>query len=193
VETAHARSSAPDEGAEPIRRAEDPLPSFDEIHASYFDFVWASLRGLGVALSGLDDAVQDVFIVLHRRLPDFEGRSSLKTFLFGIVVGVARNHRRSARRADRLDPLDAAPEVPDEAASPLDRAVATQALETLGRILDQMDDAKREVLVLAEWEQMSAPEIAEALGVGVNTVYSRLRLARAEFDRLLSRDRGRGR
>jgi RNA polymerase sigma-70 factor (ECF subfamily) len=166
----------------------EPLPSFEELHARYFDFVWASLRGLGVPAHSVDDATQDVFVVLHRRLSDFEGRSTLKTFVFGIVVGVARNHRRSAKRSDRLAPFEEAPELPDTRSSPFESAAASQALSTLVAVLDRMDDAKREVLILSEWEEMSAPEIAEALGVGVNTVYSRLRLARAEFERILSRD-----
>jgi RNA polymerase sigma-70 factor (ECF subfamily) len=165
-----------------------PLPSFEELHGRYFDFVWASLRGLGVPAHCVDDATQDVFVVLHRRLSDFEGRSTLKTFLFGIVVGVARNHRRSAKRSDRLTPFEEAPDLPDTRSSPFDSAAASQALTKLVAILDRIDDAKREVLILSEWEEMSAPEIAEALGVGVNTVYSRLRLARAEFERILSRD-----
>jgi len=167
------------------------LPSFEEIHARYFDFVWASLRGLGVATHGVDDATQDVFIALHRRLPDFEGRSTLKTFVFGIVVGVARNYRRSAKGESRLVPLQDAPDVADPRFSPFEHAAASQALIKLVAILDRMDDAKREVLVLSEWEEMSSPEIAEVLGIGVNTVYSRLRLARAEFERILSRDAGR--
>jgi RNA polymerase sigma-70 factor (ECF subfamily) len=173
-----------------VRPRGEPLSGFGEIHARYFDFVWASLRGLGVPPSALEDAAQEVFVALHRRLPDFEGRSTLKTFLFGIVVGVARNSRRAARRANRLCALYEVKDVADAHSSPLEQAVATQALERLARILDQMDDAKREVLVLAEWEQLSAPEIAEALGIGVNTVYSRLRLGRAEFDRLLAGNRG---
>ena len=175
------------------RSRAEPLPSFEDIHARYFDFVWASLRGLGVPAPAVDDATQDVFIVLYRRLPDFQGRSTLKTFVFGIVVGVARNHRRSAKRADRLTPFQDAPEMADTSPSPLESVVATQAMTKLVAVLDQMDDAKREVLILSEWEEMSSPEIAEALGVGVNTVYSRLRLARAEFDQILSRDRRRSR
>jgi len=173
------------------REGDTPLPTFAELHARYFDFVWASLRALGVRPEAVEDATQDVFIVLHRRLPDFEGRSTLKTFVFGIVVGVARNCRRSERTRSRLTPLKDVPEVADLRASPFDHAATSQALATLISVLDRMDDAKREVLVLSEWEEMSSPEIAEALGLGVNTVYSRLRLARAEFERILARDRAR--
>jgi RNA polymerase sigma-70 factor, ECF subfamily len=182
------RAEDRDRVSRPVRGA--PF-CFEELHAHFFDFVWASLRALGVPFAGLDDAAQEVFVALYRRLPDFEGRSTLKTFVFGIVVGVARNSRRAERRANRLRPLDQVDDIADACASPLDRVVVTQALRMVARILDQMDDSKREVLVLAEWEQMSAPEIARVLGIGVNTVYSRLRLGRAEFERLLARGRRR--
>jgi len=72
--------------------------SFAQIYEEYFAFVWRSLRALGVSRSALDDATQDVFVVVHRRLSDFEGRSSLKTWLFGIACRVAANHRRSRER-----------------------------------------------------------------------------------------------
>lgn len=163
---------------------------FDAVYEKYVDFVWASLRGLGVQPAGIDDAVQDVFVALHRRLPDFEGRSTLKTFIFGIVVGVARNHRRAARRHNRLDSLQEADAVADARPSPLERTATSQALATLADLLSQLDDGKREILLLTEWEQMSAPEIAAALEIPVNTVYSRIRLARAEFEKLVAQRRG---
>jgi RNA polymerase sigma-70 factor, ECF subfamily len=166
------------------------LPAFEQIYEQYVNFVWASLQGLGVPAAALDDAVQEVFVVLHRRLPDFEGRSTLKTFLFGIAVGVGRNQRRAASRTNRLDALEEAEQIPDTRPSPLEQTTTTQALGRLSQILDQLDDAKREVLILVEWEEMTAPEIAEVLGIPLNTVYSRLRLARAEFERLLQRERG---
>lgn len=177
--------------ARPVAPSVEPLSSFAEIHVRYFEFVWASLRGLGVSEHGIEDATQDVFIILHRRLPDFEARSTLKTFLFGIVVGVARNYRRSAKHSARLTPLSDAPELADTRSSPFERTAASQAFSELVCVLDQMDDAKREVLVLSEWEEMSSPEIAEVLGIGLNTVYSRLRLARAEFERIRARGRRR--
>ncbi|HEY2407059.1 MAG TPA: sigma-70 family RNA polymerase sigma factor [Polyangiaceae bacterium] len=178
-------------GASHVRVSD--LPSFGQIYEQYLGFVWSSMRGLGVPHSTLDDAVQEAFVVLHRRLPDFEGRSSLKTFLFGIVVRVARNQRRSVRRAGHLDGLDAAERVADEKPSPHEAASTTQTLERACRLLDQLGDAKREVLLLAEWEQMTAPEIAEVTGLPVNTVYSRLRHAREEFEELLAAEQRRER
>ena len=73
-------------------------PSFDEVYAAHFGFVWRVLRTFGVPAASLEDAAQDVFVVVHRRLPEFEGRAAITTWLFAIVLGVARNHRRSQRR-----------------------------------------------------------------------------------------------
>jgi RNA polymerase sigma-70 factor (ECF subfamily) len=165
----------------------EPLPTFEEIYDRHAEFVWSSLRGLGVHADAVDDAAQDVFVVLHRRLGDYNGRSTLKTFVFGIAVGIARNYRRAARRAGRVEHVADVQQIADPRPTQLDSTAAAQAMARLVDILDRLDDAKREVLVAIEWEQMSAPEIAAALGVSVNTVYSRLRLARAEFDRLLER------
>src|SRR5689334_9453575 len=89
-----------DEAATPIE-ARPPVPiaswNFAEIYDAQFAFVWRSLRRLGVDPSGLDDAAQDVFLVVHRRLPEFEGRASLKTWVYEIVRRVARDHRRTKR------------------------------------------------------------------------------------------------
>ena len=141
----------------------------------------------------LDDGAQDVFIVVHRRLAEFEGRSSLKSWLFGIARRVAHDHRRRIGRKERTEEL---PEtVADPGGStPAHDAERAEAVRTLHEILTALDDDKREVFVLAELEQMTVPEIAEAIGANVNTVYSRLRAARAAFEqavqRRLARQRG---
>src|SRR4051812_45143312 len=75
-----------------------PPPSFDAIYEEHFDFVWRSVGRLGVDAAAVEDAAQDVFVIAHRRLAGFEGRSSVKTWLFGIALRVSRDHRRSARR-----------------------------------------------------------------------------------------------
>ncbi len=162
-------------------------PSFDEVYAEHFPFVWRSLRRMGVAEAAIDDAVQDVFLVVHRRLPDFEARSSVKTWLFGIVHRVAHDHRRRVARKGGLEPL--APTLADRGPGPLEQLEAHEALRELDAALSALDVDKRAVLVLTEIEQMTAPEIAEALGVNLNTVYSRLRAARRELDLALSRRR----
>lgn len=163
--------------------------SFEAVYEEYFDFVWRTLRRLGVQDAHLDDAVQDVFIVVYRRLSDFRGHSSLKTWLFGIVLRVARTHRRTAVRRGAELLGDREPDC--TAPGPAEATEHAQGRELLRRILDGLDEQKRVVFVLAELEQMSTPEIAAALGVNVNTVYSRLRAARRDFEAALARHRAR--
>jgi RNA polymerase sigma-70 factor (ECF subfamily) len=162
--------------------------SFEAIYAEHVDMVWRSLRSLGVPEASVEDATQDVFLVVHRRLPEFAERSSVRTWLFGIVLHVARNHRRRERRKGGCAPLDTEPA--HEGPDPHEEAVTAQALEQLAQVLGELDEAKREVFVLAELEQMTAPEIAEALGINVNTVYSRQRAARLAFAAALARRGG---
>ena len=159
------------------------VPSFDEVYEQHVDFVWRALRGLGIQGPHLDDAVQDVFVVVHRRLCTFEGRSKMTTWLFGIAMRVARNYRRERRLDD--DPA-AVERVSDERPSPFEEAARSEAVQLLERVLDALDDKKRIVFVLMDIEQMTAEEVAALLDINVNTVYSRRRFARMEFDRLVA-------
>jgi RNA polymerase sigma-70 factor (ECF subfamily) len=164
--------------------------SFEALYDEYFDFVWRSARRLGVDDRSLDDAAQDVFIVVHRRLRDFEGRASIKSWLFGIARRVAHDHRRRARRKDRSSlPADGLADVTSP--SPRDTVARVEAAQLLTAFLDTLDDDKRETFILAELEQMTVPEIAEAVDANVNTVYSRLRAARKAFEQTVSRIRAR--
>jgi len=170
--------------------------SFDEVYEAHFDFVWRSARRLGVREGAIDDVVQESFLVVHRRLAEFEGRSTVKTWLFGILLRVVRDHRRHLRRKEPHSMRPEAPTDPETLAArseqgPHERAVKTEAVRALHAILDELDDEKREVFILAELEQMTAPEMAEALGVNLNTIYSRLRAARQEFEQAVSRHRAR--
>lgn len=164
----------------------DAIPSFGALYDEYFAFVWRNLRRAGVPPQRLADAAQDAFLVVHRRLPEFQGRSPIRSWLYGIVVRVASSYRRSHRRKDVGDADDpdliAAP-----APSPSARAEQAEALRAVERILAGLPEEKREAFMLSELEQMTAPEIAEAIGVNVNTVSSRLRAAREEFDAAVAR------
>jgi RNA polymerase sigma-70 factor (ECF subfamily) len=166
------------------------VPSLEAIYEEHFDFVWRSLKRLGIPSAQLDDAVQDVFVVVHRRLGEFEGRSSLKTWLFGIALRVASVHRRTRARRP-TEPLVEDP--PDHAGRGAADALseAAEAARLVQQLLDGMPEDRRAVFVLTELEEMTAKEISEALGVNLNTVYSRLRLARRDFDAALSRYRAR--
>jgi RNA polymerase sigma-70 factor (ECF subfamily) len=167
--------------------------SYDAIYREHFDFVWRNVRRLGVPEAAADDAVQDVFVVVHRRLAEFEGRSSMRTWLFGILARVARDHRRSrARQANKAEAL-AAEAQPDSTPTPADLAARHQAAQILERLLDQIDEEKREIFVLVELEQMSVADVADALALNVNTAHARLRAARQQFEGAVTRFRAKER
>lgn len=170
--------------------------SFEQVYGEHFAFVWRSVRRLGVADEQVDDVVQEVFLVVYQRLGSFEGRSSMRTWLFGITLGLVRNHRRALRRKRAALPGASGP-VEVEAlrdrreVEPHARAEKAEAVRILYGILDELDDDRRAVFVMAELEQLPVPEMAEALGVNINTVYSRLRAARRDVNEAVARVRAR--
>lgn len=157
---------------------------FEAIYSEHFAFVWRCLRGLGVAESALDDAAQDVFVIVHRRLSEFRGDSTLRTWLYGIVRNVASNARRSQRRKGEVA------ELPSDAVAtsgdPHQGAQDQEAARFVQGFLAQVGEKKRELFVLAVLEQMNVPEAAEALGIPLNTAYTRLRAVRADFQAALA-------
>ena len=177
--------------ADPDTVARTPALGVEGLFERYFDFVWRNARRMGVREEDLDDAVQDVFVVVHRRLAEFEERSSVETWLFSILLRVVQHYRRSkARRLARLTALlhftggDAEPQAQEGALELLTRH---EQASLLHRLLGEIEDGKRAVFILIELEQRSAPEVAEALGMNVNTVYSRVRAARQELERAVAR------
>lgn len=176
-------------------RPPEARPTFAHLYEEYFAFAWRSARRLGTPEASLDDVVQEMFMIVHQQLPKFEGRSSIKTWMFGIVLNVVRAHRRALRTKHphslhpgmRGDPDS----LSDGAAGPLENASNAEAARVVHQLLEALDDDKREVFVLAELEQLSAPEIARVLNLPMNTVYSRLRLARQEFAAAAARHRAR--
>lgn len=160
------------------------VTTFDDLYDKHLSFVWRVLRALGVSREVLDDAVQDVFLVVHRRLDSFDRSSKATSWLFGIALRVARGYRRRPPPGDDLSTVENA--LRDGSPSPLEQIARSEKLALLERVLDSLDDKKRIVFVSMEIEQMSAEEVATMLGINVNTVYSRRRLARLEFDRLLA-------
>ncbi len=162
------------------------MPQFQDVYCEYYGFVCRSLRRFGVHPSSIDDAAQDVFVVVHRRLADFEGRSTVRTWLFGIAMRVAREHaRKSARRGLQVT-LDV--ELADRnSMSPHEIIQRANAARILERALNSMDETLRIIFVLAELEEFTAVEIGQALDMNPNTVSTRLRKARWELEKALHR------
>jgi len=175
----------------------DGALSLDRVHEDHADFVFRSLQRLGVRDGDLEDALQDVFVVVHKRLHTFDGSSRITTWLYGICIRVAASHRRRAhvRRERPTEDLEDE-RGPDSSPDPESAAVAKQSRERLSLVLDSLPAERRAVFVMFELEGLSAVEIAAMLSVPVGTIYSRLSVAREEFSaaalRLARRDeRGR--
>lgn len=160
---------------------------FDQVYEAEFDFVWRSLRLLGVPPNAVEDATQDVFSVVSRRLGGFEGRSSLRTWLFAILQRVAANQRRTTRRKERpLAPLEEG--VASLAPTQHSQLEAAESIDLVQRFSDTLDTDRRAVFVLALLEELPAPEVSEVLGIPVNTVYSRVRHLREGLRRMLEEE-----
>jgi RNA polymerase sigma-70 factor (ECF subfamily) len=172
--------------------ASPPSPAgpadFDTLYAEHFGFVWRCLRALGVATSALDDAAQEVFLVVHRRMPEFRGDSALRTWLYAIVRNVASNQRRGQRRHEGMPLLDT--EHPSVAPGPQEELQDREAAAFVQSFMASVSEKKRDVFVLALLEGMSIPDVAETLSVPLNTTYTRLRDVRLEFQRALAKRRG---
>jgi RNA polymerase sigma-70 factor (ECF subfamily) len=165
------------------RAAASPSPALVAAYREHFQFVWRSARRLGAPPAAVDDVVQDVFLIVARRLAEFRGDASMRTWLFAITMRVVQFHRRTDSRHRRR--VEAFAEAHAEAGG-VDPYARRDASDTLLKLLDQLDDDRRAVFVLAELEGMTAQEIAAGLGLNVNTVYSRLRVARQQLERALS-------
>ncbi len=167
-----------------VAPSHDPAADFAGLYAMFHDGLRRTLACLGVPPAAVDDALQEVFVVVHRRLDDPARVHCLKGWMYGIARRIAwRHHRTASRHAHKL----AAVEPPVEPAS-LDEVLArNEAIDFMHRFLSTLDDDQREVFVLAEIEGLSAPEIATVVEAKLNTVYSRLRLARARFELAVQR------
>lgn len=152
--------------------------TFEEVYRDHVGFVWRTLRRFGVAEAELEDAAHEVFLVVHRRLEEFDGAAAITTWLFAIARGIASNRRRGdARRIRRVEHAPEPAPAPDPDAH-LERRDAAAAVE---RFLDALPPDQRMVFELFEIEGLKAAEIAEALEANVNTIYTRLRAARQRF------------
>jgi RNA polymerase sigma-70 factor (ECF subfamily) len=167
-------------GAAACSPADASRRRLSDLVAKYQDFIWRSLRRLGVPHAQVDDATQEVFLVAARRLDDIDGARE-RSFIFGVTMRVASDARRTRARArERADQtaIDSAVSTGPTAERLLgeqqDRALLDMAL-------DALDDETRAVFVLFEIEGLTSPEIASLLGIALGTVASRLRRGRERF------------
>jgi len=158
-----SRAPAPEAGIGPL----------EALYREQHGFVWRCVRRLGLDAAEVDDAVQDVFLVVDRRKDEFEPRGSVRSWLFAIAFRVVQGHRRREQRHRRRVEAFGASIASSEPEK-------SSAVVQLHQLMDGLSEERRAVFILADLEKMSAPEIAEALGVKLNTVYSRLRAARAQ-------------
>ena len=164
-------------------------PDLATIFREHGPYVHTVLRSLGVHPADVDDAFQEVFVVLHRKLGAYENRGSLRAWVYGICVRVALRSR-SRRRSAREVASDDVPE-PIDPMTPAEHLSEQQARRVLSTILDDLDDDKRAVFVLFELQELSMQEVAQSLECPIQTAYSRLRAAREAVDAAVRRYRRR--
>ena len=164
------------------------VPPFATVYDDHVKFAWRVLGRLGVARADLEDVCQEVFIVVHRRLGEFEGRSSLRTWIYGIALRCASDYRRRAHRRAPAPISEVA-----IASSQLEDLDALEARATLERLLELLDPEKREVFVLFELEELSMAEVVAIVGCPLQTGYSRLHAGRAIVTAAASRMRAKER
>jgi RNA polymerase sigma-70 factor (ECF subfamily) len=159
-----------------------PAPvGFEAAFRGEFDYVWFTLRRLGVHPRDLEDVTHDVFVLVHRHFDRYDPSRPIRPWLFGFAYRAAADYRRLARH--RIEIRDDLADMADPAASAVDRAAARQSLELAWTALERLDLDRRAVFVLHEVEGYAMPEIASALQIPLNTAYSRLRVARDQFAR----------
>ena len=162
-------------------------PSFREVYEQHFEMVWRYATFHGVPRMSLDDVVQETFIVVHGRMETFEGRSSLRSWVMGVAHNVVRDYLRKRANRPAGDHLESDAQIQAADESPAEAIEKKRAALLLDEILSKMNDEQREVFILSEIEQLSGPEISRALEVNENTVRTRLRAARHEFEAAIVR------
>jgi RNA polymerase sigma-70 factor (ECF subfamily) len=163
--------------------------AFRAMYEHQVDFVWRNLRRLGVAEGEVDDKTQEVFVIAHRRFGEFQDRGhGPRAWLFQIVLRVASDARRHRRRHPE-DPDGGVAQDRESIEPPQATALhRREQIDCLDRALRSIEVGRRAVLVLHEIEEMTAPEISEILGIPLNTVYSRLRVARGELEAVIAKE-----
>ncbi len=168
----------------------EPVPELPEVYRAHVDYVWRIARGLGVPADAAEDVTQEVFLRVHDRLHTFRPGGSMRAWLFGITRNLVLHDRRSYARRERH--LASLPRPTAEAREPEATVKLRQAAALMQDFLARLDLDKRMVYLLAEVEELTADEIAEALAIPLGTVYSRLRAARQKLEKFRQTVQARG-
>jgi RNA polymerase sigma-70 factor (ECF subfamily) len=184
--------TARDDPKTPGPKPEPLAGSLAQIYDANFGFVWRNAKRLGVPEASAEDVAQDVFLIVQRRIGDFDGRASLQAWIFGILVRVVRGHRRSFRRKGaRCVSLeqDASSHAVTAAPGPTpsDLAEHSERVRLLDTLLQELDEEKRLLLILSELEQWTLREIAQFMGSNISTIHVRLRAAKRAFEQAHAR------
>jgi RNA polymerase sigma-70 factor (ECF subfamily) len=175
----------------------EPAPplgeTVEQVYHDHAEFVWACLQRFGIRDRDLDDALQEVFVVVHQRLASFRGEARMTTWLYSICLRVAQAHRRRGYVRRELSVDRFTDDTLHDLATPEDELALRQRRHVLGAILDELDLEKRALLVMFEIDELPCEDIAALLAVPLGTVYSRLHGARKAFEKAVARYRARAR
>lgn len=161
----------------PVREQRSGM-DFRQLFHDHASYVWNSLRRLGVPESERDDLTQEVFMTVHALRENFDASRAFRPWAFGIAYRIVLRHRR-ARGKDAIprDDID----IVDPAPTPQESLDAKQTQARVTAALARLEVHRRAVFIMKDIDGHSIPEIATELGIGLNTAYSRLRLAREDF------------
>jgi RNA polymerase sigma-70 factor (ECF subfamily) len=179
-----ASSTVPSSTYSPTLQSVRKPDPFADVFATHSSFVWRVLRRLGVPDADAEDALQEIFLVVHQKLDQYEERGSMRAWLFAIARQVASHHRRTEARRQRRQ---SAPQSVAPGETPHEAAMRREAAALVRDFLADLDEGRAMVFFLAEVEGMSCAEIASSLGVNLNTVYGRLRASRSQFEEFLEK------
>jgi RNA polymerase sigma-70 factor, ECF subfamily len=192
-EVVHTDARAMPEPHDGGDRSSAQAPTFHAVYEEYFDFVWSCAARFAVAPSAIDDLVQEVFVVIHARLHTLRNPDALRSWIYGVVRRMASHHRRALRtQAAAALQLRSEGSVSSSAPTPLEQVERCFELSLLERLLQELDEPKREMFALVELNELTVPEAAATLNIPLNTAYSRLRAARLAFEHALARHHARG-
>lgn len=182
-----------DPDKEMVRQAQSGSKAdFGKLVSQYYEMVYAVVYGVVHHREAARDVAQEVFMKAFREIRRFAGQSKFKTWLYRIAINAAIDHIRAKRPAESLDATDASDDedrpalvVPDKSAGPRDRARQAELRVLLKQAMDQLSPDHRAMMVMREWEELSYDEIAEALGIQIGTVMSRIFYARRKLAEIL--------